>query len=300
MVSNSDTGFRFKQRKIISRQFVIQPLLIAIGVFSAALGLKGFLLPIGFLDGGVTGISLLVSRLTGIRISLLIFFINIPFILLGFQQISRAFALRTIVSISGLAIVLAVMPFPIITQDRLLVSVFGGFFLGAGIGLSIRGGAVLDGTEVLAISVSKKSTLTVGDVILILNIMIFGAAAVLVDVETAMYAMLTYLAAGKTADFIISGIEEYTGVTIISEASELVRETIVNKLGRGLTIYKGERGFGKRQHADIDIDIIYTVVTRLEVQKLKNEVEKIDPEAFIIQQAIGDTRGGMVKKRPLH
>jgi uncharacterized membrane-anchored protein YitT (DUF2179 family) len=274
--------------------------MITLGVFAAGFGLKGFLLPAGFLDGGVTGISLLINRLAGVELSLLIFCINIPFILLGFRQVSTPFALKTMVAISGLAIVLAVVPFPEVTTDPLLVSVFGGFFLGAGIGLAIRGGAVIDGTEVLAIYLSKKSTLSVGDIIMILNLFIFSTAAILINIETAMYAMLTYLAASRTVDFIITGIEEYTGVTIISESSDDVRSAIIEKMGRGVTIYKGERGFGSRQHADRDIDIIYTVITRLEVQKLKNEVEKIDPQAFIIQHAISDTRGGMVKKRPLH
>jgi uncharacterized membrane-anchored protein YitT (DUF2179 family) len=257
-------------------------------------------MPSGFLDGGVTGISLLISRLTGIKLALLIFCLNIPFIFLGYKQVSLIFAIKTMAGIVALALVIELLPYPPLTTDPLLISVFGGAFLGAGIGLSIRGGAVIDGTEVLAIYVSKQSTLSVGDVIMIMNIIIFGTAAILIDLETAMYAMLTYLAASKTVDFIITGIEEYTGVTIISERSELVRRSIVDKLGRGVTIYKGERGYGSRHYSDAEIDIIYTVITRLEVQRLKNEVEKIDPDAFIIQHSINDTKGGMVKKRPLH
>ena len=291
---------KLQRRKIVFRQYAMEVLLILLGVLVAGLGLKGFLLPSGFLDGGVTGISLLISRLTGIDLGLLIFCLNIPFILLGFRQVSLLFALKTMAGISALALVVELLPYPQLTTDPLLISVFGGAFLGAGIGLSIRGGAVIDGTEVLAIYVSKQSTLSVGDVIMIMNIIIFGTAAILIDLETAMYAMLTYLAASKTVDFIITGIEEYTGVTIISERSELVRRSIVDKLGRGVTIYKGERGYGSRQHTDAEIDIIYTVITRLEVQRLKNEVEKIDPDAFIIQHSINDTKGGMVKKRPLH
>lgn len=273
---------------------------MVMGVFSAALGLKGFLLPSGFLDGGVTGISLLVNRMSGIQLPILIFTINIPFILLGYHQVSAFFAMKTMAAIAGLALVLALVPFPEVTFDPLLVSVFGGFFLGAGIGLCIRGGAVIDGTEVLAIYISKKSTLSVGDVIMIFNVVLFSTSALLIDIETAMYAMLTYLAAGKTVDFIITGIEEYTGVTIISEHSEAIRNVIIEKLGRGVTIYNGKRGFGSHHHHDLHLDIIFTVITRLEVQKLKNEVEKVDRHAFIIQQAISDTRGGMVKKRPLH
>ncbi|MBX7107098.1 MAG: YitT family protein [Chitinophagales bacterium] len=286
--------------RIFLWKYIGQTTIIVLGVFSAALGLKGFLLPSGFLDGGVTGISLLLNRMFGIQLPILILTINIPFILLGYQQVSVLFAFKTMAAIAGLAIVLALVPFPEVTFDPLLVSVFGGFFLGAGIGLCIRGGAVIDGTEVLAIYISKKSTLSVGDVIMIFNLLLFSTSALLIDIETAMYAMLTYLAAGKTVDFIITGIEEYTGVTIISEHSEAIRKVVIQKLGRGVTIYNGKRGFGSHHHHDLHLDIIFTVITRLEVQKLKNEVEKVDRHAFIIQQAISDTRGGMVKKRPLH
>ncbi|MBK9732014.1 MAG: YitT family protein [Chitinophagaceae bacterium] len=298
-MKNSETRNLLLNR-IILWQTIGQTAFIAIGVLSAALGLKGFLLPSGFLDGGVTGISLLINRLSGMQLPLLIFIINIPFILLGYQQVSLFFALKTMVAIAGLSLVLAFISFPEVTTDPLLVAVFGGFFLGAGIGMCIRGGAVIDGTEVLAIYISKKSTLSVGDVIMIFNIIIFSTSALLIDIETAMYAMLTYLAAGRTVDFIITGIEEYTGITIISEHSNSIREVIIQKLGRGVTIYNGKRGFGSHEHNDLHLDIIFTVITRLEVQKLKNEVEKIDRHAFIIQQAISDTRGGMVKKRPLH
>ncbi|MEO6168906.1 MAG: YitT family protein [Chitinophagales bacterium] len=286
--------------RIIIWQTVGQVTFVAVGVFSAALGLKGFLLPAGFLDGGVTGISLLTNRLTGIQLPILIFMINIPFILLGYKQMSLVFALKTMAAISALALVLAFIPFPEVTTDPLLVALFGGFFLGAGIGMCIRGGAVIDGTEVLAIYISKQSTLSVGDVIMIFNIVLFSTSALLIDIETAMYAMLTYLAAGRTVDFFITGIEEYTGVTIISEHSDTIRNAIIQKLGRGVTIYNGKRGYGSHEHQDVNLDIIFTVITRLEVQRLKNEVEKIDRQAFIIQHAINDTRGGMVKKRPLH
>lgn len=298
-MNKSQTRSHLLNRRFIWKN-IGQSLIMVMGVFSAALGLKGFLLPSGFLDGGVTGISLLVNRMSGIQLPILIFTINIPFILLGYHQVSAFFAMKTMAAIAGLALVLALVPFPEVTFDPLLVSVFGGFFLGAGIGLCIRGGAVIDGTEVLAIYISKKSTLSVGDVIMIFNVVLFSTSALLIDIETAMYAMLTYLAAGKTVDFIITGIEEYTGVTIISERSEAIRNVIIEKLGRGVTIYNGKRGFGSHHHHDLHLDIIFTVITRLEVQKLKNEVEKVDRHAFIIQQAISDTRGGMVKKRPLH
>lgn len=275
-------------------------LMIAAGIVCATIGLKGFLLPNGFLDGGVTGISLLISRLTGLDLSILILCINLPFIFLGSRQVSRTFALKTLVAVTILSLAVHFVEIRHLTSDKLLIAVFGGFFLGAGIGLCIRGGCVIDGTEVLAIQVSRGSSLSVGDFIAIFNIILFIISAVLINLETALYSMLTYLAASKTVDFLITGIEEYLGVTIISEEAQLIREMIISKLGRAVTIYKGEGGYGKKGVVDGDRKILFSVVTRLEVQKLVSEIEKIDPDAFVIQHTINDTKGGMIKKRPLH
>jgi len=274
--------------------------LISIGVLLAAVGLKCFLLPNGFLDGGVTGISLLINRLTGISISVLLVVINIPFILLAYKQLSLAFTLKALAAIVGLAAALVFIKMPVITNDKLLIAIFGGFFLGAGIGMSVRGGAVLDGTEVLALFINRKTVLSVGEVIMYFNVLIFGVAAVLINIETAMYAMLTYLSASKTVDFIIQGFEEYIALTIISPESELIRKTLTLKLRKGVTVLKGKSGFGKRGQVDMDIDIIYTVVTRLEVHRIIDEIEKIDGKAFIVQHNINDTRGGMIKRRATH
>jgi uncharacterized membrane-anchored protein YitT (DUF2179 family) len=218
---------------------------------------------------------------------------------LGWKQISKGFSVKSVIAISLLAIAIVVIPYPSVTNDRLLVAVFGGFFLGAGIGFTIRGGAVIDGTEILAIFLSRKQSLTVGDFILVFNILIFSAAAYLLSVEVAMYAMLTYLSASKTVDFILEGVEEFTGVTIISTHSDEIADFIKLKMGRGLTIYSGRRGFGKRGENFVATDILFTVVTRLEISRLTNAIEKIDPNAFIVMQSIRDTKGGMVKKRPL-
>ena len=193
----------------------------------------------------------------------------------------------------------AFVPYPQVTADKLLVAVFGGFFLGVGTGLAVRGGGVLDGSEVMAISLSRSKGLSIGDIILLINVLIFGIGAYMLSLEAAMYSILTYLAATKTMTFIIEGIEEYTGVTIISIKPEDIRSMIVNKLGRGVTIYKGSRGFGKLGDVNHDIDIVFTVVTRLEVNQLNQEIEKIDPNAFVIMDSIKDTKGGMIKKRRL-
>lgn len=281
------------------RNEVRDALLILLGITSAGFGLKGFLMPNGLIDGGVTGISLLTNRESGLPLSILIVVFNIPFLILGYKQISKTFSLKSILSITALAIVVALIPYPIVTNDKILVAVFGGFFLGVGIGLVIRGGAVIDGTEVLAIYLSRKASLTVGDFILTFNVLIFSVAAYLLSIEQALYSILTYLAASKTVDFILEGIEEFTGVTIISTRSYQITQMIKNNLGRGLTIYTGRKGFGKSGESDQEIDIIFTVITRLEINRLTSEVNRIDPNAFIVMQSVRDTHGGMVKKIPL-
>ena len=270
--------------------------LITIGIFSASFGFKGFLLTNHFIDGGATGISLLISALTEIPLYILIICVNIPFIILAYKVMGKQFAIKTTLAIAGLALCLATVTFPNVTNDNLLVAVFGGFFLGAGIGLAVRGGAVIDGTEVLAIFLSRKFGTTIGDIIIVINVIIFGAAAYFLGVEIALYSMITYLSASKTLDFIIEGIEEYIGATIISSHSEEVRQMITNTLGRGVTVYKGQRGFGKHGEKK-EIDIVYTVLTRLELNKLNTEIEKIDPNAFVVMSSVKDTKGGMVKKR---
>ncbi len=270
--------------------------LIICGVVSACFGLKSFLLPSGFIDGGVTGISLLISNITGIKLPYLIVLINIPFVILGYKQIGKAFAIKTSIAIATLALSLIIIPFQSITHDPLLIAFFGGLFLGGGIGLAMRGGCVIDGTEVLALYISKNSTLTVGNIILILNIVIFSFAALLLSIDTALYAILTYLSASNTVDYIVNGIEQYTGVTVISEKNVQIKKFIINQMKRGVTIYKGEGGYGAQK----DINILYTVVTKLEMGKLQTAIRRIDPDAFVIQQQIADIKGGVVKHKALH
>jgi len=271
-------------------------LFILIAIFLAGFGFKGFLLTNHFIDGGATGISLLLSAITDFPLYFFVIAVNIPFIVLGYKIMGKQFALKTALAISGLAIVLATVHFPNVTNDNLLVAVFGGFFLGAGIGFAIRGGAVIDGTEVLAIYLSKKFSTTIGDIIMVINIIIFGAAAYFLGIEKALYSMITYLSASKTLDFLVEGIEEYIGVTIISIKNEAIQHMIFNQLGRGVTIYKGQGGYGKTG-ARKEIDILYTVITRLELNKLNSEIEKIDAEAFVVMNSVKDTIGGMIKKR---
>src|SRR5918993_190253 len=274
----------------------INIVLIILGIFSAGFGLKGFLLSSRFIDGGVTGVSMLLSDVLGFPLSILILIINLPFIAVGYRHVGKAFALKSALAIAGLSVCLAVVKFPDITPDKLLTAVFGGFFIGAGIGLAIRGGAVLDGTEIAALLISKSSNLLkVGDVILILNIFIFAAAAFFLGVESALYSILTYFAASKTIDFLIHGIEEYTAVIIISERSDEIRRAITDDLNRGVTVYKGRGGMTGAEQ-----DILYCVVTRLEIGRVRSVAHGVDAAAFVVVHPLSDVDGGVIKRPALH
>jgi uncharacterized membrane-anchored protein YitT (DUF2179 family) len=276
-------------------------ILILLGIFSAAFGLKGFLLSSRFIDGGVTGISMLVSDILGFPLAVLILLINLPFVAIGYRQIGRKFAIKSTLAIGGLSVCLFLVKFPDVTPDKLLTAVFGGLFIGAGIGLAIRGGAVLDGTEIAALLVSRKShLLRVGDVILILNIFIFLAAAFFLGVEPAMYSILTYVAASKTIDFLLHGVEEYTAITIVSSKSDEIKMAIIGKLNRGVTVFDGRGGMGSTGFIDTSQPILYCVVTRLEIGSIKSLVDEIDPQAFVTTHSLTDVQGGLIKRPILH
>ncbi len=277
--------------KRITRE-ALNTTLVVLGILSAGFGLKGFLLSSRFIDGGVTGISMLLADVLGWPLSILILVINLPFIALGYRQIGRAFAIKSTVAIAGLSACLAFVRYPDVTPDKLLTAVFGGFFIGAGIGLAIRGGAVLDGTEIAALLISKGShLLKVGDVILLLNIVIFSAAAFTLGIESALYSILTYFAASKTIDFLIHGVEEYTAIIIISDRSQEIKQRIIRDLGRGVTVYQGRGGL-----SDSEQDILLCVVTRLEIGRVKGVVNEVDGEAFVVVHALADAQGGVVKR----
>jgi len=288
-----------RPKSAIIKSQIRSALLIILAIFSAGFGLESFLVPNGYIDGGITGISLLTKVIYNkLPLSVLLIVYNTPFILLGFRQVSKEFALKSIIAITGLAIVIQFVHFPILTDDPLLIASFGGLFLGAGIGFAMRGGSVLDGTEVLAIYLSRKSMLSIGDIILIFNIIIFLTAAYLLSIDIALYAILTYFVASRAVTYLIEGIEEYTGVTIISDNSEEIREMLVHDLRFGVTLYSAKKGYGKRGHQSTEqIDVVYTVVTRLEISKLQDGVKAIDPSAFIIMSSVKDTVGGMIHRR---
>ena len=277
-------------------------LYIISGILICGFALKSFLVPNSFFDGGVTGISLLISELYHINIAYVIIPANIPFIIMGMFQINKRYAWRTLAAIIGVGICLQFIPYPQgITHDKLLVCIFGGVFMGGGVGLAIRGGCALDGIEVLALYTLKRSSFTISEIILGINIIIFSIAAFKLGLPTALYSIITYYAASQTINFVIEGLEEYTGFTIISGQSELIKEKLVLELGRGITVYKGERGFLKDSF-DVShpVDIIFTVVTRLEVRRLRNIVYSIDPKAFMFTSSIKEASGGVLKKRARH
>jgi len=297
------------------------------GILSAAMGLKGFLFSSHFIDGGVTGISMLLWKITSVPLSIWLVAVNLPFVLLGYRQLGRAFAVRSALAIVGLAIVVATVHFPDVTPDALLTAVFGGVFIGAGIGLAMRGGAVLDGTEIAALLTAvfggvfigagiglamrggavldgteiaalligrRSAMLKVGDVILGFNVVLFLAAMTVLGVEPALYSILTYVSAARTLEFILHGIEEFTAITVMSAAPEPIRQAILGQMGRGVTIYRARGG-----KSGEDREILYCVVTRLEIGRVMRIVETFDAAAFVVQHPLADVRGGVVHRHAL-
>ena len=276
-------------------------LLALIGIFSISFALKSLLMPNHFFDGGITGIALLVHEKFHYNIALIFVVFNIPFLLLGAKLIGKSFAIKSFLAIIILGLFLLFIPYPVITHDKLIIAVFGGFFIGLGVGLGMKSGFALDGIEVLAVYTGKKVGFSMSEIILGINIIIFSVAAIFFGLEAAFYSMLTYFVASKTINYVVEGLEEFTGITIISSKSEEVKQFLVLQMSKGITVYKGERGFMKDNFDNsVATDIIFTVVTRLEVRKLKNAIHQIDSSAFIFSNSIKETAGGILKKRHEH
>lgn len=275
--------------------------LILLGVIIAGFGLKGFLVPNDFFDGGISGVSLLIHKIFRFNLAYVVALANLPFIILGKVIVDYSFAIKTAICIALLSICIYVIPYPTITSDKVLVSIFGGFFLGIGNGLIMRAGSSIDGIEILALFTRRKTDFTTSEIILAINFIIFLIAAIMFGVSTAMYSMITYFTASRTVDYVVEGIEAYTGVTIISGKSEMLKDKLVNELGRGITIYKGERGYLPGSFdVHSDTDIIFTVVTRLEIRRLKEVVYETDPVAFVFAGVIKEASGGVLKRRRIH
>jgi uncharacterized membrane-anchored protein YitT (DUF2179 family) len=278
-------------RTVISRELVNVLLMLA-GVLTAGMGLKGFLFSSHFIDGGVTGICMLLANVTPVPLAGWLPAVNLPFIVLAHRQLGLAFAIRSALAIAALAAALALVPYPDVTPDPLLTALFGGVFIGAGIGLAIRGGAVLDGTEIAALLISRRwFGVKVGDVILSFNIVLFLVAMSILGTEPALYSIVTYAAAAKTLEFVLHGIEQFTAITIMSASGPIIREEIVGELGRGVTVFVG-RG-GKSGEAR---EILYCVVTRLEIGRVMRLVDRHDADAFVVQHPLADVRGGILRR----
>jgi uncharacterized membrane-anchored protein YitT (DUF2179 family) len=279
---------------ILSKKSLIST---SIGILLAVVALKGFMVPNNFLDGGVTGISILFRVLFGVDISLFLIVLNLPFIYVGYRKIGKTFAVQTLIAVLLMSLLMKVLPVPVVTEDKVLIAVFGGFLIGLGIGFVIKGGAVIDGLEVIAEYTTKNYGLSSGEMILMVNSMLILGAALQFGLETAMYSILTYFTAMKTTDYVVDGFEEYTSLNVISSMEEEIKRLIVLEFGKAITVYKGERGYLPDSfEVKHDCDIITTVVTRLELIRLKKAIEDVDPKAFIFIQSIKEVKGGIIKQ----
>lgn len=269
---------------------------IIIGCSLAVLAMRGFMIPNRFLDGGITGISILLHEVFHFNISLLSIVLNIPFIYLGYKRIGKTFAVQTIIAVLLLALGLLFIDIKPITSDKLLIAIFGGLTMGVGVGFVLRSGGVVDGAEVIAVFTKRKTGFSNSEIILMFNAVIFAVAAFQFGLETAMYSLITYFTATRATDYVVDGIEQYTAINIISSQPDAVKDYLVNELGKGITVYKGERGYLPGSFdVKTDAEIIVTIVTRLEVHNIQSAIMHIDPKAFVYVQSIKEAAGGILK-----
>lgn len=276
------------------KQLFSEIIQIGIGILLASIGLKAFLLPNGFLDGGVTGIAILLSELFGFDISIVLLAVSLPFLVLAWFTLSKRIVIKSIISIIGLAIFIYYENFSSVTDDKLLIAIFGGLFLGSGIGLTIKNGAVLDGSEILGIFINNRLGVSIGKVVLLFNVILFGITALLISIEVAMYSILTFLVTAKIIDLMIEGFEDYVGLMIVSEHNEKIQEELMT-IEVGMTLYKASKGYGKRGLAQ-ERDIIHTVINRIDMRRTYNLIDQIDADAFIIEFDVNNIKGGILKQ----
>jgi uncharacterized membrane-anchored protein YitT (DUF2179 family) len=267
---------------------------IFIGIVLTSLGLKAFLLPNGFLDGGVTGIALLVRTQVDVNMSYLLVVFSIPFLILGYFTVSKRIVIKSIISILGVALFIHFENFQTITNDKLLISIFGGLLVGSGIGIAIRNGSVLDGSEILGIFLNDKYGISIGKIVMFFNIVLFTITAFVETIEIALYSVLTYIIAAKVTDTVIEGFEDFIGVTIVSKKNDLIKIAILEELGVGLTIYKGSSGFGSKGISE-EFDIIHTIINRIDIKKMHRIIDDIDGEAFTIEFDVNNVKGGVLR-----
>ena len=271
---------------------------ILLGTGLAVVAMKGFMIPNRFLDGGITGISILFHEMFHINISILVIVLNLGFIYLGYRNIGKTFAVQTSIAVLLLAAGLLFIDIGPITSDKLLIAIFGGILIGTGVGLVIRGGGVIDGAEVIAVFTRRKTGFSNSEIIMLINCIIFAVAALQFGIETAMYSVITYFTATRATNYVVDGIEEFTAMNIVSSQQEEIKNFLVNELGKGITVYKGERGY-LPDSFDIktDCEIIVTIVTRLEIKQIQDALIKIDPKAFVYVQSIKEATGGILKAK---
>lgn len=279
-----------KTKKVINETFQI-----SVGILLASIGLKVFLLPNGFLDGGVTGIAILISQLLGYNISITLLIVSIPFLIIAWKTLTKTIVIKSLLSITALAIFIHFENFTSVTDDKLLIAIFGGLFLGSGIGITIKNGAVLDGSEILGIFINNRFGISIGKVILFFNIILFSITAVLVSIEVSMYSILTFLITAKVIDLMIEGFEDYVGLMIVSENSTAIETRLISEIGVGITMYKGGKGYGQRGVKD-QKEIVHTVINRIDINRTYNLIDQIDDQAFIIEFDVNNVKGGILKK----
>ena len=268
---------------------------LAIAIVLASIGLKAFLLPNGFLDGGVTGISILLNKITGFEISIILPVISIPFFVIGWFTVSKRIVIRSLISVLILSLVIHFENFQPITDDKLLISIFGGLFLGAGIGIAIKNGSVLDGSEILGIFVNERTGISIGLIIFWFNVVLFLLAGFLFSLEVAMYSVLTYIITAKTIDLILEGFEDYVGLMIVTSKSGEMQKALLKDIGQGMTIYKGTKGYGSQGEKQ-NLEIIHTVVNRIDTKKVYRVLKKVDKDAFVIEFDVNKVSGGVLRK----
>ena len=277
-------------------KIIIKYILLLIGSAIAAVGLEIFLVPNNIIDGGIVGISIIFSYLSKLPLGLFTFALNIPFLFIGYKQIGKSFVISSLFSVAMFSLFITLLhPVHGLTNDVLLATVFGGIILGIGVGMILRSGGSLDGTEIVAIIFSKQTFLSVGQTVMVINVVIFSLAALVLGWDRALYSMLAYFVAHKVIDAVLEGFDEAKGVMIISEKADEISEAITARLGRGVTTWEGQGGFSKETNK-----IIYSVVTRLEISKLRSIVHDKDINAFITVHDVSDVAGGNYKKQSIH
>jgi len=266
--------------------------LLFIGSILAAIGIEIFLVPNNVIDGGIVGISIMASHVTKLPLGVFIFTLNIPFLVLAYNQIGKTFAISSMFSFTSLAIWVSILhPVPGVTSDILLAAVFGGIILGIGVGLIIRYGGSLDGTEIVAIILDKRTGFSVGEVVLFFNLFILSGAGFVFGWDKAMYSLIAYFIAFKIIDITIEGLDESKAVMIVSEEPEKIAEVLMKRLGRSVTFLHGEGGYSREKRP-----VLYAVITRIEISKLKAIIEDIDEQAFVTISNVHEVMGGGFKK----